>query len=277
MCAALIVHGPTASVTTIQAWCPTASRRAIAAWIRADRRRRRAGLHVVEWQRPGRVWAMDFSEPPQPIDGLYRYVLHVRDLASQYHLAALPVSDTTAATACGLLRALCVNRGAPIVLKVDNGSAFISAELRGWAQTTGTMLLHSPPRWPQYNGAIEASIAAITTRVHHAAAAAGHADWWTCEALEEARGLANAIVRRPSGRSSVASWIDAPPITPAERQRFRRTYTATRRRSSDRLTPRVQQRLAIVDTLRRLKYVSITRRADLLHGLKTKTRQELHA
>jgi hypothetical protein len=39
----------------------------------------------------------------------------------------------------------------------------------------------------------------------------------------------------------------------------------------------VQQRVAIVDTLRRLGYVSITRRADLVHSLKSKKRQELRA
>lgn len=274
MRAALVVHGPLASVATLQAWCPVASRRAIEDWLRTDRRRRRAALHHVHWHRPGRVWAMDFSEPPHPIDGAYRYLLHVRDLASHYQLAALPVSNTSAATACGLLRALCLDRAAPIVLKVDNGSALISADLRAWAADAGTQLLHSPPRCPRYNGAIEASIAAITTRVHHAAAAAGHPEWWTCEDLEHARGLANAIVR-PSGQSAVASWTHASPITPVERRRFIRTCIATRRLGA--VPPRVQHRVAIVDTLRSLGYVSITRRADLVHPLKTKTRQELRA
>jgi len=265
MRAALIVHGPTVSVATLQAWCPTASRRAIAAWIRADRRRQRAGLHIVQWHRPGRVWAMDFSEAPQPIDGAYRYLLHVRDLASQYQLAALPVSDTSAATACGLLCALCVDRAAPIVLKVDNGSAFISAQLRAWAAAAGTHLLYSPPQCPRYNGAIEASIASITTRAHHVAAAAGRPAWWTCQDLECARGWANGLIRGPSRQSATASWIHAVPITVAERQRFMRTYAATLRRSTGPSTSRVQRRVAIVDTLRRLNYVSITRRADLVH------------
>jgi transposase InsO family protein len=271
------MHGPSASVATLQAWCPRASRRAIAAWLTDDRRGRRQRLHVVRWHRPGRVWAMDFSEAPQPIDGAYRYLLQVRDLASQYHLAALPVSDTTAATACGLLRALCVDGNAPIVLKVDNGSAFISADLRAWAAAAGTQLLYSPPRYPRYNGAIEASIAAITTRAHHVAAAAGHPESWTCQTVEHARNWANGIVRRPSGQSAAAAWIQATPITQVERRRFLRACAATRRRSDDNGPSRMHHRVAIVDTLRRLKYVSITRRADLLHRLKTRTRQELRA
>jgi hypothetical protein len=28
-------------------------------------------LHVLDWQTPGRVWAMDFAQAPRPIDGLY--------------------------------------------------------------------------------------------------------------------------------------------------------------------------------------------------------------
>jgi transposase InsO family protein len=220
---------------------------------------------------------MDFSEAPQPIDGAYRYLLHVRDLASQYHLAARPVADTTAATACALLRALCVHRAAPIVLKVDNGSAFISAGLRAWAIAAGTHLLHSPPRCPRYNGAIEASIAAIATRAHQVAAAAGHPASWTSPDVEHARHWANAIVRRPCGDSAAAAWNHADRIGHAERQRFMRACMATQRQSANEGPPRVQQRSAIVDTLRRLGYVSITRRAYLVHELKSKTRQRLRA
>ena len=61
-----------------------------------------------------------------------------------------------------------------------------------------------------------------------------------------------------------------------ERRRFTR-LCATRRPYRIDQPPRVQQRIAIVDTLRRLGYVSITRRADLVHSLKTKKRQTLRA
>jgi hypothetical protein len=130
MRAALIVHGPSMSVATVQAWCPRASRRAIDTWLRLERRRQRARLHVVRWHRAGRVWAMDISEAPQPIDGVYRYLLHVRDLASHCYLAALPIAQPTAAIVGALLQALVSRWGAPLVLKVDNGSAFISLALQ---------------------------------------------------------------------------------------------------------------------------------------------------
>lgn len=272
MRAALIMHGPAASVAAVQAWCPTASRRAIAAWMRGERRHRRAQLHVVRWQRPGRVWAMDFSEAPQPIDGVYRYLLHVRDLASHCHLAALPIPQPTAAVVGDLLQALVRRWRPPLVLKVDNGSAFISQALQSWAGATGIRLLYSPPRWPRYNGAIEASIGSITMRAFHVAAAAGHPDAWSSDDVEYARTWANTIVRRPSGDSAYACWTRRSQITRVERRRFLRSCAQALRRSRY-STARVQHRLAIVDTLRRLKYVSITRRADLVHKLKTKTRQ----
>lgn len=276
MRAALVVDGPLASVATLQAWCPAASRRAIAAWVRTDRRRRRAALHQLHWYRPGRVWAMDVSEAPFPIEGQYRYVLHVRDLASQYHLAALPIARPTGAAVDGLLRALCAAAAPPLVLKVDNGAPFISHDLRGWARQVGTQLLYSPPRCPRYNGTIEASIASITTRAHHAAAAADHPASWTCDDVAAARASANSVVRRPSGRTAAASWRTAPRITAVERRRFARQYARALRRRIDQ-PPRVQQRVAIVDTLRALRYVAITRRADLVHSLKTKKRQTLRA
>lgn len=274
MRAAIVVHGAGVSVATLQTWCPTASRRAIARWVRQDRQQRRNRLHVVHWTQPGRVWAMDFSTAPSAIEGQYRGVLHVRDLASQYHLAALPVARASAAAACGLLRALCARVDAPLVLKVDNGSAFVSGDLQAWARAAGTHLLHSPPACPRYNGAIEASIGAITTRAHHAAATAGHPEHWTCEDVELARITANATVRSPDRRSAEQRWHQAAPITRAERRRFAVYHAAAQRRKMS-VPMRVRCRMALVETLRSLGYVSITRRADLVQQLPKEKRQKL--
>ena len=143
---ALAVHGPYTGVATLQAWCPSASRRAIATWRRQRRRAARQRLHVVRWTSAGRVWAADFSDAPQPIDGDYPCVLHVRDLASQQYLAALPVPHPTASAVCDLLHALVAAHAAPLVLKVDNGAAFGSHQLQGWAMTHGTALLYLTAR-----------------------------------------------------------------------------------------------------------------------------------
>ena len=54
-------------------------------------------LHVLHWSRPGEVWAMDHTEPLCRVDGLYRYILNIRDLASGMQLAWLPMEDQSAA------------------------------------------------------------------------------------------------------------------------------------------------------------------------------------
>jgi transposase InsO family protein len=250
---ALAIHGPHVGVAILQAWCPSATRRSIVAWRRARRQRARARLQVLHWTRAGRIWAMDFSDVPQPIDGDYRCLLHVRDLASQQYLAALPVPQPTASAVCDLLRALTAIHAAPLVLKVDNGAAFGSHQLQDWATTHGTTLLYSPPRCPRYNGSIEASIGALTTRAHHAAAAAGHPEYWTCADVEAARIEANTHASARVTR-----------ITEVERQRFHAHYRAACD-EDDHATTRTQRRIAIAHTLQVLGYVSITRRADLVH------------
>jgi transposase InsO family protein len=273
---AMRLDGPHVSVATLQAWCPLVSRRAIAAWRRHEWQRRRREARVVQWHAPGRVWAMDFSHAPQPIEGRYRALLHVRDLASQCHLAALPVPRLSAPTVCGLVHALCAVADPPLVLKVDNGSAFRSHQLRAWAAAVGTQLLYSPPRTPRYNGAIEGSIGALTTRAHHAAVADGHPDAWTCADVEAARLAANTVPARPTQPSALDRWQHATAITGTERRQFA-TACAAAAHAITTTNRAMQQRTAIVDTLQRLGYVSITRRAHLVHQLNSKPRQELRA
>jgi len=83
-------------------------------------------LHILHWRRPGTVWAIDFAEPPLSIEGSFDYLLAVRDLASGMQLLWLPVTDETARTAMAGLEALFRQHGPPLVLKSDNGSAFIA-------------------------------------------------------------------------------------------------------------------------------------------------------
>jgi transposase InsO family protein len=264
MQAAMVAHGAGVSVATLHTWCPSASRQAIAHWLIDERRRRRRRLHVVRWRHAGRVWAMDYSEAPCAIDGRYRFLLHVRDLASGYDLAALPVDAPTAATGRGLLQALCARTRAPLVLKVDNGPAFRSHLLRTWAQAVGTQLLYSPPHYPRYNGAIEATIASVTTRAHHAAVAAGHPQVWECADVERARCEANQRVHDRAGHTAAHRWRAASRITAAERRRFAAHY-AVQLDACAALPIATRLRVALVQTLQMLGYVSITRRADLDH------------
>ena len=93
------------------------------------RKRNQQPLHVLHWTQPGAVWAIDFHGPRPLIDGLYPHLLAVRDLPSGQQLLWLPVARHDAPTAVvHALTGLFVVHGAPLVLKSDNGSAFIAED-----------------------------------------------------------------------------------------------------------------------------------------------------
>lgn len=76
--------------------------------------------------------ATDFTEPPTPIDGRYRVVLTVRDLASGCTLAAMPCITDNATAVTAVLVVLFAEHGAPLVIKADNGPAFIGRTVSVW-------------------------------------------------------------------------------------------------------------------------------------------------
>jgi transposase InsO family protein len=169
--------GPRVGVPTLQALCPDMARREVEDLLRRYRRvwrlRQRRLMRILDWTRPGAVWAIDFAEPPQPIEGCFPRLLAVRDLASGYQLLWLPVPDETAQTAAAALEGLFREHGAPLVLKSDNGSAFVAAEVEAVLSRWGVWQLFSPPRLPRYNGSCEAGIGSMKTRSHHQASRGG--------------------------------------------------------------------------------------------------------
>jgi hypothetical protein len=62
---------------------------------------------------------------------------------------------------------------APLALKLDNGSALVSAALAEWCATHGITLLRSPVRRPSYNGTCELSCRWGKHRAYLAARARG--------------------------------------------------------------------------------------------------------
>jgi len=198
----LDVLGPHVGCSTLEIFFPLMSRRELRRFLkryrRIWRRRKRFGLHQLHWHRPGSVWAIDYTDPPAPIDGLYSAILVVRDLASGYQLLALPTSDKSAKTARDALIPLFRKHRPPIVLKSDNGS-FRAHDFIRFLKSWDVCPLLSPPAQPQYNGAVEAGIGSIKTRTHHIAALHGRPGEWTCDDVEAARLLANATAR-PNGR-----------------------------------------------------------------------------
>jgi hypothetical protein len=97
--------------------------------------------------------------------------------------------------------------------------------------------LLSPPRTPQYNGAVEAGIGSIKTRAHHIAALHGRPGEWTCDDVEAARLLANATAR-PNGRRAPtpqSAWRRRDDISLAQRNRFGETLKLFQQRLDSRL------------------------------------------
>lgn len=154
---------------------------------------------MLRWTRPGTVWAMDFATPPSPIDGVYPVTLLVRDLASGEQLMALPCPEATARVVQDALAALFLEHGAPLVIKMDNDTAFHANETSAFFGDQHVVVLFSPPHWPQYNGSIEAGVGSMKTRAHHESARHGRPGEWTCDDMEAARLQANETAR-PHGR-----------------------------------------------------------------------------
>jgi transposase InsO family protein len=222
--------GPDVTEETLRDFFPEVSR----AELRELKRRyravwRRKGTQIVSalrWILPGSVWATDFTHPPLPVDGIFPAILPVRDLPSAKQLAALPTPDETSRTARDCLKALIVAHGAPLVLKMDNGSAFRGREMRELLEEHGILPLYSPPYTPKYNGAVETGNGTLKTHAHYASAINDRPGEWTCDDVEAGRLRGNAL-SRPHGRDRPTPdqvWEGRIGITDAERSRFREVY-----------------------------------------------------
>jgi hypothetical protein len=200
---------------------------------------------------------MDYAEPPTPIDGLYRALFAVRDLASGRQLAWLPVPNATAEHAAAMLESLFIQYAPPLVLKCDNGAPFIAERTQDLLTTWNVVTLFSPPYMPRYNGACEAGIGGLKTRTHHLAARHGRPGRWTTEDVEAARRLADEeqYPRRLHGRTAEKVWQDRSPPTDEERRRLRDVVELRRQEI------RNQRGIPLHEVLDRARQASLDRRA----------------
>jgi len=218
--------GPGVGLPTLQAMFPWTARAILEDMIKRYRNvyRKKSSLlaHVLKWLQAGRVWAMDFKKAPKAVDRIYPWVLVVRDLASGNMLLALPVTGETARVVCHALVMLFKMHGAPLVLKSDNGSAFIADETRKMLEEMKVFLLLSPPGTPEYNGACEAGIGSLTTRANHESFRNDRPGEWTCDDVEGARLMANQTARPQGylGPTPDEAWSPRPAITSEERDAF---------------------------------------------------------
>jgi len=212
----LKLMGPRVGMPTLQPIFPDVPRSALQNMldrfrdgrIRIEERR----SWLLEWTRPGTVWAMDHNDQTgSPIEGRYPFAFASRDLASNEQIDWTPVDSKDAETTNLILEARYRQFGAPLVQKADNG--FAAESTRKLLERWGVLLLLSPPHFPRYNGSIEAGIGSMKARTDHHAARSGRPGEWSCEDLEAARLEANET-GRPWG-----SHGDTPDDVWAERGR----------------------------------------------------------
>jgi len=223
---AIRVYGPTVGVETLKEIFPEVSRGELAHLLLKYRLEFRYGNRLImlglRWSGPGRVWAMDLAEPPEPIDGIFRYILIVRDLASGCVLLWLPIASREGKTVLRALKYVFHLYGAPLVLKSDNGWELDTADIRELLKTWGVIHLKSPRYYPRYNGSCEAGIGTLKTYAYHEAARHDRPEAWTCDDVETARLRAN-MYCRPMGKrgpSAEKCWLERAPITQEERNDF---------------------------------------------------------
>jgi transposase InsO family protein len=223
--------GPHVGLPTLQNLFPDMARSALIslqARCRAIYRRKAAWVvYALRWTTPGTVWAIDFAEPPQPIEGLYTHLLLVRDLPSGFILMAIPTYGQSTTVVVHILASLFRWFGAPLVIKMDNGGPFITDEVKDLLREHGVLPLYSPPGTPSYNGAIEAGVGSIKHRAVLKAALADRPGDWTSDDIEGAVRDANTN-GRPRGAAAPSpqeAWQDRVPVTEAQRSGFHNTYT----------------------------------------------------
>ena len=231
----LALHGTEVSLHTVQVHFPYLARRDLACLLHCARAEADEVAHggwyrALTWHVPGAVWAMDHTSPPTPIDGVRTKILTVRDLATGCTLAAHAVLTDDAQSTIDILLSLFLAYGPPLVIKADNGPAFVARATRNILATHRVMILYSPPYLPNYNGACEAGNGVIKHLAHDLACRNGRPGRWTLDDLEGARLLANRrITQRAQTRSPEQRFAERQPITDAHRDQLIASFRATRR------------------------------------------------
>jgi len=120
-------------------------------------RRRSRSWSALQWLVSGAVWAIDGTLFDQPVGANGRRALVVVEMHSRRTLCVESVPGERAGAVIACLQRLIAKHGAPLVLKADNGSAFIAKCLARFCRSHGITLMHSPVRRPRWNGTCEVS------------------------------------------------------------------------------------------------------------------------
>lgn len=176
----LLQRQPRLGLPRLRRIIPGLPRNALASYLRRikallGRCRRRNWLRL-KWHLPGAVWAIDGTWLDRPVGTNGRRALVVVELHSHKTLCLRSVTGERTNAVIDCLRSLIEKHGAPLVLKADNGSAFVAAGFARFCAQHGITLLHSPVRRPRWNGTCEVSGRWAKRRAAIAARARGSPD-----------------------------------------------------------------------------------------------------
>ena len=236
-----------------------------------SRRQREARPRRLYWFCVGSVWATDFVEH---LGGL-GWVLSVRDLASRQQLLWRHVPSPSAEVVIAALTELFRQHGPPLVLKSDNGSAYIAAVTIEFLRQHSVIPLFSPPRRPQYNGGCERGGSILKGYTYQVAVRAGRPGVCLAADLQQARQLANRFTRPwgHRGPSPEDVWRARPSLSSRQREAFQDELARCRAAAcqlleyaADQPLSRAQaarrDRRAVQATLEALGYLKIVARRD---------------
>ena len=159
--ARLLQKHPRIGLPRLRAVIPGLPKNSTAAFLkrlkRIRGRRRGRYWRVLHWLVQGAVWAIDGTWFDRPVLGHSRRALVVVELCTRQTLWVQAVPGERAGAVLACLRTLVARHGAPLVLKADNGSAFVAASVARFCRAHGITMLHSPVRRPRWNGTCEVS------------------------------------------------------------------------------------------------------------------------
>jgi transposase InsO family protein len=260
--------GPGVSLRTVRAFLDDLPRSEVEEILLRYRRvysiRHPVLVHELTWKRPGAVWAMDHAVPPEPVDGVCPAAFALRDLSSGFQLQWRAVEGMEVGPVITCLKESFETLGAPLVLKSDNGSAFISGAMEDFLRSWGVRQLLSPPRRPQYNGAVEASNRWLKAGTEREAFQVGRLGSWTSEDMDKAKDSANNARRRRGGVARNV-WLARDRVTPESRSAFAATVGAEEIAAlQERGLERAQE---LTTRQRRAVHRDSIRRALVAHGI----------
>lgn len=238
---------------------------------RVEQRQRRRRQSRLDWRCPGTVWAADFKERREPLEGRYGWILSIKDLASRCQLAWLPLEEATAVAVQAVYQRLFEEHGPPLVMKSDNGGQFRDAGTKALLAAYQVTTLYNPKRRPSYNGGVERANGQLAGYQEAVAELHGRPGLPTCEDAESARRLANDLARRDGLRGPTAGelWAGRSPISLAARGAFLATV------ETGRVAARASWDFAADEPLTHYQQAAVDRRAvrdalvshELLHIL----------